>query len=86
MQEIFPGRLSKLRLLSLDAHDLVLAKLPRNYPVDDEDVEFLIKRGVLSPSILRERYKTELRPYLSNEERHDTTLKVWLEYFEELRD
>lgn len=79
--EIFPQRFKNLRLLALDAHDLVLSKLTRNKPVDDEDVEFLVRKGVLDPAVLRERYERELRPKISNEQRHDTTLKLWLDYF-----
>lgn len=81
MNEIFPGQFSKLRLLALDPNDIVLSKLTRNHPVDDADVQFLVRKGILDPSVLRARYERELRPYLENQERHDTTLKLWLEYF-----
>jgi hypothetical protein len=79
--EICPQRFKNLRLLALDPHDLVLSKLTRNNPVDDSDVEFLVRRGVLDPAVLRERYEKELRPKISNEQRHDSTLKLWLDYF-----
>ena len=79
--EIFPERFANLRLLALDPHDLVLSKVTRNSPVDDSDVEFLVRRGVLDPAVLRERYERELRPNISNERKHDTTLKLWLDYF-----
>ena len=30
-------------------------------------------------TVLKQRYEKELRPYLANEQRHDLTLKLWLE-------
>ncbi len=77
--EIFRGRFSHLHLFALEVHDLVLAKLVRNHPVDLEDVKFLAKVGFLNQKTLRERYKGELRPNLSNQERHDLTLELWIE-------
>lgn len=77
--EILRGRFSCLRFFALEAHDLVLAKLMRNHPVDLEDAKHLAKSGVLDPKLLRERYEQELRPYLVNQERHDLTLQLWLE-------
>lgn len=76
---LFPDRLSRLRLLALEVHDLVLAKLVRNSPIDLEDAKFLAKRQSLDEAVLRERYEKELRPNLANEKRHDLTLKLWLE-------
>jgi hypothetical protein len=81
LQEIFPRRFTNLCLLALDPHDIVLSKLTRNSPVDDSDVEFLVRRGVLDPAVLRERYEKELRPNIFNQQKHDTTLKLWLDYF-----
>lgn len=83
LREMFPNRFAKLRLCALDVHDIVLAKLTRNSLVDDEDVRFLIQTGALDPAILRDRYQSELRPNLSNQERHDTTLQLWLAYFQQ---
>lgn len=83
LREMFPNRFAKLRLFALDVHDIVLAKLTRNHPVDDEDVRFLIQAGALDPAILRERYERELRPNLANQDRHDTTLQLWLAYFQQ---
>lgn len=80
---IVPDRFRYLRLFALDVHDLILAKLTRNYPVDIEDVKYLAQEKLLNPDILRERYLHELRPRLSNEKRHDLTLELWLSYFEE---
>lgn len=77
--EMFPQRFSNLRMYALDAHDLVLAKLTRNSPVDLEDVKFLASKGHLDANVLRERYARELRPYLYPPEKHDLTLKLWIE-------
>jgi len=79
--EMFPRHFSNLRLSALEAHDLALAKLTRNSPIDRGDVEFLAKAGYLDPNVLMERYGNELRPYLTSEERHDLTLKLWLEAY-----
>ena len=79
LTELFPGSFARLRLFALDVHDLVLAKLARNSPVDLDDAKFLAKAGWLDKSVLELRYATELRPYLANESRHDLTLKLWLE-------
>ena len=79
LTELFPGSFARLRLFALDVHDLVLAKLARNSPVDLEDAKFLVKAGWLDKSVLELRYAKELRPYLANESRHDLTLKLWLE-------
>jgi hypothetical protein len=79
LTELFPDEFARLRLFALDAHDLVLAKLVRNSPVDLEDAKFLAKTGRLDEGVLKLRYEKELRPYLANETRHDLTLKLWLE-------
>lgn len=79
LTELFTGQFSRLRLLALEVHDLVLAKLVRNSPVDLEDAKFLAKSGKLDEKILQDRYKRELRPNLANEARHDLTLKLWLD-------
>lgn len=81
LKEILSGCFSKLRLLALDPHDIVLSKLTRNSPRDDFDVQFLVKKGLLARAMLLEIYERELKPKLANQERHDTTLKLWLEYF-----
>ncbi len=35
----------------------------------------------LDPNLLRDRYEREQRPNLSNEPRHDPTLKWWMDLF-----
>ena len=47
LTELFPSSFARLRLFGLDVHDLVLAKLARNSPVDLEDAKFLAKAGRL---------------------------------------
>jgi len=79
LAELFPEQFTRLRLLALEVHDLVLAKLVRNSPVDLEDAKFLAKSGKLDETVLRQRYEQELRPYLANESRHDLTLNLWLD-------
>ena len=79
LAELFPGQFARLRMLALEVHDLVLAKLVRNSPVDLEDAKFLAKTGKLDETVLRQRYEQELRPYLANESRHDLTLNLCLD-------
>src|SRR5271169_1399194 len=79
LEELFPGKFIRLRLFALEVHELVLAKLVRNSPVDLEDAKFLARTGRLNETILRQRYEQELRPYLANESRHDLTLNLWLD-------
>ena len=79
LTEMFPGRFSNLRLFALEIHDLVLTKLTRNAPLDREDVKVLAKGGHLDPNVLRERYQHEIRPRLAAPDRHDLTLKLWID-------
>ena len=79
LTQLFPGEFSRLRVRALDVHDLVLAKLVRNSPVDLEDAKFLADTGNLNEKVLRERYEKELRPNLASEARHDLTLELWVE-------
>lgn len=79
--ELVPGRFPKLRLRALDAHDLVLSKLTRNATRDERDFAFLAEKGILDPALLKKRYLEELRPNLANEERHDLTLRLWMEAY-----
>ena len=79
LTELFAGQFICLRLFALEVHDIVLAKLVRNSPVDLEDAKFLANAGKLDQRVLQERYEKELRPNLPNERRHDLTLRLWLE-------
>ncbi len=53
---MFPGAWTHLRLYALEANDLALSKLERNYERDRDDVQQLARAGHLSPEILKERY------------------------------
>lgn len=79
LSDLFPGQFSRLHLRGLEVHDLILAKLVRNSPVDFEDAKFLAKMGKLEEAKLKQRYEKELRPNLANEARHDLTLELWIE-------
>ena len=82
LMDMFPGVFRKLRLRALEIHDVVLAKLARAKTVDWEDVRFLARTGRLDPTVLKERYVRELRPYLLGRiEWHDQTLQLWLDEF-----
>ncbi len=79
LKEMFPGRFKEPRLFAPDPYDLILSKLERNSPKDRDDVEYMAKTLSLDAALLRERYEKELRPYLSNEARHDLTLSLWID-------
>jgi len=79
---MFPGAWTHLRLFALEAHDIALSKLVRNQPRDRDDVQALARAGYLNPDVLTARYYKELRPNLpAHEDRHDLTLKLWLEAY-----
>ena len=79
--DITPERFRKLKLMALEVHDVVLAKLSRNSPRDRADVEFLARQGALHRRLIEERFDAELRPYLLNEAREALTLELWLAEF-----
>lgn len=79
---MFPDAWSHLRLYALEAHDLALSKLERNFDKDRDDIRQLARAGHLRPEILYERYYKEVRPnLLSREDQHDATLRMWLESY-----
>jgi hypothetical protein len=80
---MFPTAYRRLQLMGLDAYDLALSKLERNSTRDREDVKFLARTVPLDLTILENRYRSELRPYLANAERHDLTLRLWLEMLQD---
>ncbi|MBI3411590.1 MAG: hypothetical protein HY040_24945 [Planctomycetes bacterium] len=51
----------------------------RNSARDREDVKFLARSAPLDLSVLESRFQSELRPYLANTDRHDLTMRLWLE-------
>jgi hypothetical protein len=81
LTEMFPRMFKKLRLYAPAPYDYILSKLERNTSKDRDDAAYIFKKHKLDPQILRARYEKELRPYLANENRHDTTLKLWIEIF-----
>ena len=76
---LFAKAFRRLRLFGLEAHDLALSKLERNSARDREDVKFLARAAPLDLAVLQSRYHSEMRPYLANADRHDLTLRLWLE-------
>lgn len=82
---MFPGVLRNLYLWALDPYDLALTKLRRNGPRDREDVRFLAEAVPLDLATLKQRYQSEMRPYLGDPAREDLTLQLWIEDVEERR-
>ncbi len=76
---IFPAAYRRVRLAGLEAHDLALSKLERNSGRDREDVKFLARAVPLNLTTQEERYRLELRPYLAASDRHDLTMRLWIE-------
>jgi hypothetical protein len=85
LTEMFPGAFKHLRLLAFDPYDLALAKLERNVQRDRDDVKYLARIIPFDLDVLKDRYRTELRPLLGNPEREDLTLRLWVEAIEEER-
>lgn len=74
--------LKNLRLRALEPYDLVLSKLSRNNPKDRDDVKYLAAKLNLSFAALYERFTVEMKPWVANPDRHDSTLNVvWRDYF-----
>ena len=86
LEEMFRGTFDRTRLFAPEVHDLALTKLDRNGDRDREDVVLLVLNSSLDVKTLRERYETELRPYLLGPEaKHDLTMNLWVEMIEEVR-
>jgi hypothetical protein len=86
LSQVFVGEFEKLRIMIVDPYDLALSKLERNSEIDIEDVKHLARVTRFDPGILAERYRTELRPFLSGPaSRHDLTLQLWLDALAEER-
>ncbi|MGE3404332.1 MAG: DUF6036 family nucleotidyltransferase [Vicinamibacterales bacterium] len=81
---LFPEEFRHLRLMAMEAHDLVLAKLARNVDRDREDVRRLALNGSLDVAVLKRRYDDELRYQSGWPEREDLTLQLWVEMIEEI--
>lgn len=85
LHEMFPGVFRHLRLMALDPYDLALTKLERNIEKDRGDVRYLARTIPFDLNVLRERYASELRPYLGNPTREDLSFRFWIEDIEEDR-
>jgi hypothetical protein len=81
LEDLTPAGFKNLRLLALEVHDLVLAKLGRNSPRDRSDVKFLVDKGALDERLLQERFELELSPYVLDGARAKLTLELWVEEF-----
>ncbi len=77
--DLTPRGFKRLRLRALEVHDLILAKLGRNSARDRADVEFLVRKGLIDRHELEKRFEAELRPYVLNEDRHTSALRLWLD-------
>ena len=73
---------ANIKILVPEVYDLVLAKLERNSPKDQQDVQFLAKKYGLSFAVLQKRFEDEL-DFIPNRERHITTLNFWRDWFNE---
>jgi len=73
--------LKMLQLFVLDPYDLILTKLTRNHAKDREDVKAIAKSQQLRFNVLKKRYQKEMKPWVSNSDKHDLTLRLWKEFF-----
>jgi hypothetical protein len=86
LTELFPATFTNIRLFAVDVYDLALSKLERNIDRDREDVLLLARTHAFDLSTLRQRYLSELRPFVAGPvSRHDLTLELWAEMIEEVR-
>jgi hypothetical protein len=82
-KEMAAGEFKQLKLLVPDPYDCILSKLERNDTKDRDDADYLFRSQKLDSHVLKERYEKELRYQLVGPlERHEETLKLWLEIFE----
>ncbi len=73
-------KLGRLGAFGLEAHDLALTKLERNFDRDRQDVQALASSAFINEATLRERYVREYRPNLASGEKNlDLTMKLWVE-------
>jgi hypothetical protein len=83
---MFAGAFRRLHLFVPDPYDLALSKLSRNLELDFEDVRHLADARNLDLEVLESRYRQEHRPYvLGPVERHDQTLRLWIDAIREAR-
>lgn len=73
--------LTKLKLWALDPYDLLLAKVTRNSPKDQDDAKYLICKLKLNFQTFSDRWKKEMAPSTGDRARHNLTIELWKEYF-----
>lgn len=73
--------LEKLKLSALDPYDLLLSKVSRNSPKDQEDAKYLISKLGLEFEIFYGRWQREMSPWIGVRERHELTMQLWEDYF-----
>src|SRR3989338_6505899 len=61
--------LKKLQILIPEKHDLALMKMARSEPRDLDDINELHKSDPLNPTVLLQRFRTELLPLNSGDDR-----------------
>jgi hypothetical protein len=82
LSPLYPGFWSRLRLFVLEAHDLALSKLERNFERDRSDVHHLARSGYLQAATLRSRYVEEMQCIvIGRQSWHDQTLEMWIEAY-----
>lgn len=80
VQELNLG-LKRLDLQILEAYDLLLSKLCRNSPKDQEDAKYVIQKLKLEFAVFYARWQQEMAPWIANRNRHELTIQLWKEYF-----
>jgi hypothetical protein len=74
----FQGSFGISALWHLTRTTFALTKLDRNIERDRSDVRYLARTIPFDLDLLQERYRTELRPYLTNPDRADLSLQLWI--------
>lgn len=73
--------LRKLKLWALDPYDLLLAKVTRNSPKDQDDAKYLIRKLKLDFQTFSDRWNKEMATSVGDRARHNLTIELWKEYF-----
>lgn len=82
---VFENEFTHLHLRAFERHDLVLAKLARNIDRDRQDLEAMAMGPGLDVELLKERFDSEMKPYIGNPKRDELTLDLWIEIINELQ-
>ena len=82
LQQMKLENMEKLKLSALDPYDLLLSKISRNSPKDQEDAKYLIPKLKLEFEPFQNRWQQEVIPWVAtNHERHDLSMQLWKDYF-----